>query len=100
MNCTSEDVRIHIDWWGKCRTCKHWDGNRWEDFWGKCLNENSPLFCIRRTTDKGIVPSACTSEGYCEKWDTYNMDAAEITMRWDGKGLSPDMIMAQQEKIK
>ena len=71
--------RLHKDWWGKCRTCRFWGGTdngdgsdtglstsnapRWND--GPCLNESSDLFKQETTTD-----------GYCGKWDSFDIDIA------------------------
>jgi hypothetical protein len=73
-----ESVRLHEDWWGKCRTCRFWNGAdkvreregreplvslRWED--SPCENPMSPWF--------GQVTS---TEGECSKWDSFDVDTA------------------------
>ena len=65
-----ESIRLHMDWWGKCRTCRHWqgtDGERGEPRWnpGPCTNSESPLFNQETWT-----------EGHCEKWDSFDIDTA------------------------
>lgn len=70
MNVSKEEsIRLHMDWWGKCRTCSYWigtdegDNPRWND--GKCTNSQSPLF-------EEIV----STEGYCPKWNSFDLETA------------------------
>ena len=67
----AEHVRWHEDWWSQCRTCRHWEGDRgasWAE--GKCAHASGPM--------SGL----CTWQGgYCDKWDTFDMEAAEVVMR-------------------
>lgn len=73
---TDEELsrRIHLDWWGQCRTCRFWTGNR-RDAAGRglCTNPASPHFtpetCVNDPTMTG--PS-----GECSKWDSYDVDVA------------------------
>jgi predicted ATP-dependent serine protease len=77
-----ESVRLHIDWYGKCRTCKFWNGAsepfktssrvhlRWNP--SKCENSQSPLF--DQVTHTG---------GHCEKWETFDTPGAEEALRDD-----------------
>ena len=75
MKHPPEAIRLHLDWWGKCRTCSFWTGPResrlelphklpLENF-GKCTNPKSDLF-------KGST----WTEGHCKEWDTYDIEAA------------------------
>ena len=61
----SESVRIHEDWWSKCRTCKHWDGGRESREPGACLNPVSDMHKQETWTD-----------GHCKEWDSFDVDAA------------------------
>ena len=67
---------IHMDWWGKCRTCRFWQGTdvgngdgtmsnqvRWKD--GPCSNPSSDLY-IQETS----------IEGHCSKWDSFDIETA------------------------
>jgi hypothetical protein len=71
-----QSKRLHCDWWGQCRTCRHWNGKsngdgsdrrgneiRWQD--GNCENPASPLYQQETTTD-----------GHCRKWDTFDIETA------------------------
>lgn len=67
-----ESRRLHMDWWGKCRTCKFWEGTdgfdvvfhpRWNP--GLCNNKESLLYNQETWT-----------EGHCEKWDSFDIDTA------------------------
>lgn len=68
-----EAVRLHEDWFGQCRTCKHWQAERREALSvkqrgshdGVCGCEASPGFEKRTGT-----------EDRCEEWDSYDADAA------------------------
>lgn len=69
--------RLHMDWWGKCRTCRHWHGAdagdgsdtaadnqpRWHP--ANCENPDSDLFGQETWT-----------EGYCPKWDSFDLETA------------------------
>lgn len=69
-----ESERLHLDWWGKCWTCRHWTGDMSgtgdvrvhavlrED---PCANPSSPLYNM--TTSTG---------GYCKKWDSWDIETA------------------------
>ena len=67
-----EYVRWHEDWWGQCRTCRHWQGNRVNGLRGYCSHSDGPL--------NGTY--TCRM-GNCPKWDTFDMDAAEVVMQKD-----------------
>lgn len=59
-------IRIHQDWWGKCRTCISWknsDNERWSP--GNCSNKNSVLFEQETWT-----------EGHCPHWDSFDIETA------------------------
>jgi hypothetical protein len=57
----SEKLRIHIDWWGKCRTCTHWSGDRVSMKEGPCVAPGGPL--------QGQVT---WTEGHCAAWTTFD----------------------------
>jgi hypothetical protein len=61
---------LHLDWWGKCRTCAFWVGDRQKGFMGGCSNPKSDL---------GGTPTS--TEGYCKKWDSYDIETALDIMR-------------------
>ena len=78
----AESVRLHEDWWGKCRTCRFWNGAtairegadgsrlvhlRWDD--AECENPRSLL-----------VGQVTTTEGHCRQWDSFDVDVALETM--------------------
>ena len=73
-----ESLRLHTDWWGKCRTCAFWTGDRVERglATGSCSSPCSPL--ARQET---------TSEGYCSKWDTFD------------EGVAFDLLKAVEERF-
>lgn len=64
-----ESKRLHLDWWGKCRTCVFWGGTdenknlRWNP--GPCNNLKSKFY-----------EKITWTEGYCEKWDSFDIDTA------------------------
>lgn len=64
-----ESKRLHMDWWGKCRTCRFWQGTdegdnvRWNP--GQCVNPESELYQQETWT-----------EGHCVKWDSFDIDVA------------------------
>jgi len=68
----AESVRIHMDWWGKCRTCKHWSGDRGTMKPGSCLNPASDMHEKETWT-----------EGHCKEWDSFDVDAAIEVMAED-----------------
>lgn len=76
MISKEESKRLHMDWWGKCRTCRHWAGTdqgdgsgsymnnpRWNP--GICTNSKSELFELETWTD-----------GHCPRWDSFDIDTA------------------------
>jgi len=75
-----ESIRIHSDWWGKCRSCRFWQGTdnntgpikhlRWNP--GLCTQPDSPLFEQETWT-----------EGHCEKWDSFDIETAFEIMQED-----------------
>jgi len=68
-----ESYRIHLDWWGKCRTCKFWGGIKESIKDGLCNNVDSDLFNVETTID-----------GYCSKWDTFDEDTAyDVLIYWE-----------------
>jgi len=74
----AESKRIHLDWWGKCRTCRHWAGPRRDvakaardafyqntHDYPRCTNEQSPLYW-----------KLVGGGGHCEEWDSFDVDVA------------------------
>lgn len=62
-------IRIHYDWYHKCRTCKHWDANR---------NEIKDGNCNLHKIIMGI-------DDRCNHWDSYDIDTAIEVLdgKWD-----------------
>ena len=64
-----ESRRLHLDWWGKCRTCLFWQGTdngnhvRWNN--ALCNNPDSELYKKETWT-----------EGHCSKWDSFDIQTA------------------------
>jgi len=58
-----ESNRLHLDWWGQCRTCKHWQAPEERPNLGSwaCGNEKSPLH--QNLTQSG---------GQCEEWESFD----------------------------
>lgn len=74
---SSEAVRLHCHWYGKCRTCRHWDGkDRYailtlpEEERGTCRNEKSTAF-----------GKALFWDGGCKQWATFDPEAEEFFLR-------------------
>lgn len=71
-----EAVRVHFDWYGKCRTCKFWcsdNGRQVFDQKGwRCDCESSVLYNKETWWD-----------GHCEKWETFYLDAAKEAIKQD-----------------
>ena len=61
----SESLRLHMDWWGKCRTCDFWKGQR------KTMEDG---MCDQPQGDFG--GEITTSEGHCGNWETYDSEVA------------------------
>lgn len=55
----------HLDWWGKCRTCSFWTGDRDATTPGTCGNAKSDMHGQETWT-----------EGHCRSWDTFDIVAA------------------------
>lgn len=71
-----ESKRIHEDWWGECRTCRFWMGNR-ETFgntgFDKCNNDKSDFY-----------NQETLRSGFCKKWDSFDIDVAlALLEEWD-----------------
>ena len=74
-----ESKRLHLDWWGNCRTCKHWSGRRTtdgttgvviseeahRDLVGTCYSNAGPFY-LRHTRPNGR----------CVQWDSFDVDVA------------------------
>ena len=67
-----ESYRIHLDWWGECRTCVHWSGDRIASTGGKCEGTSSPNYGYRTFTS-----------GNCQEWDSFDTDTALQVMEDD-----------------
>jgi len=74
----AESIRLHEDWWGKCRTCRFWNGAdearpreglpplvsiRWHP--SRCENPRSQLHSTEADMD-----------GSCPQWDSFDVDVA------------------------
>ena len=58
-----ESIRIHLDWWGECLTCRHWTGDRTQ-------TGNSEGTCASKDSDLGgQVTYQC---GRCKWWDSFD----------------------------
>lgn len=75
-----ETKRILTDWWGECRTCKHWSGNRGSqitkihrDLQGTCYSDKSPLYL-----------QLTMRAGNCPEWDAFDTDVALEVMEGAG----------------
>jgi hypothetical protein len=82
----SERVRYQLDWYGECRTCKFWDCDRGNLTQSPCMNQKSDLY-----------QKVTTSGGDCKHWVNFDEEASEIAFNWDGRGDSPDILLAEQE---
>jgi hypothetical protein len=61
-----ESKRIHQDYWGQCRTCRWWGGDRASGMEGRCTSPRSEL-----------SGSLTQRNGYCEnEWDSFDVDVA------------------------
>lgn len=67
-----ETKRILMDWWGACRTCKHWGGRRDSQLGaiprhlgGVCHGNKTPHYM--EETQRG---------GGCGEWDPFDADVA------------------------
>jgi hypothetical protein len=68
--------RLHMDWWGKCRTCRYWHGTDAGDGSGRMGNQvrwqDSP--CTNPASDR--YQEVTTTEGHCSKWDSFDVETA------------------------
>lgn len=72
-------TRIHFDWYGKCRTCRSWSGDRMTMKPGMCMCGKSELFGAETWT-----------EGHCPEWYTFDEDTLlEIMESEDGRASGP-----------
>lgn len=62
---SSESLRLHLDWWQKCRTCEFWSGDR------KTCEDG---LCEQPRGDFG--GEITTSEGHCGNWESYDLETA------------------------
>lgn len=62
---STESGRYHVDWWGQCRSCVHWAGDRKSMADGVCENPDSDLH--GRTT---------TTCGHCQGWLSFDPEMA------------------------
>lgn len=79
----SEAIRLHVDWWGKCRTCKWWDpvdAQREAVSW----DERGALTGICRGKKSVLFDVMTGPEGDCVEWDSYDVDAAIVVMEMVG----------------
>ena len=61
-----ESKRLHMDWWGKCRTCRFWQGS--DEI------RMSPGICKNPISD--LFEQETWTEGHCNKWDSFDIDTA------------------------
>ena len=66
MKHPPEAIRLHLDWWGKCRTCSFWEGDR--------TQVKNPAWCGNALS--ALFRSDVHAEGHCKEWDTYDIEAA------------------------
>lgn len=62
-----ESTRVHLDWWGQCRTCKNWsteDGRMMIE--GECRCDKSSFYGLETWRD-----------GRCGYWETFDPMGAE-----------------------
>jgi hypothetical protein len=80
----AESIRIHLDWWGQCRTCEFWNGDRGTGGipWGECSN---PKSMNKRTT----------SDGDCKGWDSFDYEGACGALDED-KRMHPELYEEQR----
>lgn len=67
-----ESLRLHLDWWAQCRTCRFWTGDRSDNLPGSCGNDRSELH-----------GKETWNEGYCPQWDTFDEDVAFYVLEND-----------------
>ena len=71
---SQESRRLHMDWWGKCRTCRFWNGA--DQIFGdnKKRLRLMPAKCENpRSTMHG---EEVWSDGHCPQWDSFDIDIA------------------------
>jgi hypothetical protein len=68
-----ESRRIHEDWWGKCRTCAFWQGSD--------LRRMVPGLCTNPISN--LHGQITWTEGYCPKWDSFDIETAFELMEED-----------------
>lgn len=73
-----DSVRLHEDWWGKCRTCRFWHG----------ADEAHPREGMLPLVSIRWHPSQCENtrsshhstetdmDGSCPQWDSFDVDVA------------------------
>ena len=70
MVTPEESKRLHLDWWGKCRTCKWWSTPT-----NPTVRPNMDGFtCLAE--DSTLHLKSTTSNGYCGEWDSFDPDVA------------------------
>lgn len=65
-----ESIRIHWDWYGKCRTCNFWDSQ--EDrkkLEGRCDCKESPAY-----------NEETWSEGHCKCWESFDPEIVKFVL--------------------
>ncbi len=75
---SAESRRLHEDWWGKCRTCRFWDGAdevRPREGMGPLISlRMKPAICTNPKSD--MVGQETWTEGNCDKWDSFDVEMA------------------------
>lgn len=67
---------IHIEWWGKCRSCRFWGGTDAGDGSGSLRNQArwNPGPCTNEASD--MYQKETWTEGHCSKWDSFDIETA------------------------
>lgn len=73
-----ESKQLHMDWWGKCRTCKFWNGadSGKHRRWLPALYENP---------ESDLHGQETWTEGHCSKWDSFDIETALEMLKEPGR---------------
>ena len=86
-----ESRRLHIDWWGKCWTCRFWTGDMsgTGDLHQHAVLRKAPCSNPESEQHGQVV----TTNGYCPKWVSWDENTGlELMMEWEeakAKGTMP-----------
>lgn len=83
MSCSKEDsILIHEDWWGKCRSCRFWNGKDAKNFAGRITPRWEPAKCENPASE--LYQQETWTEGHCPKWDSFDIETAfELMEEWN-----------------